>query len=196
VGIAADPNIIPRVETLDVHRDRDGNIIEGAGGRKSRAIVLRCKNERQSRPPRRVGNISNVCGQISYAGYGDRALRLPAESAAWLSQQGDKVDFGVDATHRLVVTVIDGKNENLRLSAVQRRSVGLGKGVNETPLTGDLFRVRVALYADFENDAIVDSDLMLDLNAFGSDEPKLITRGAWKSGQVTKFILLVNTQAL
>jgi hypothetical protein len=113
-----------------------------------------------------------------------------------LSQQGDKVDFGVDATHRLVVTVIDGKNENLRLSAVQRRSVGLGKGVNETPLTGDLFRVRVALYADFENDAIVDSDLMLDLNAFGSDEPKLITRGAWKSGQVTKFILLVNTQAL
>jgi uncharacterized membrane protein YiaA len=183
IEVAAEPNLVfaPDDKPISVRRDLDGILVEGDYGSDLMVWTVRCKNERQCRPVRKVGGINNVYAEISFRGYGDGYFSIPADRAAWLSERNERVGFPVGVSHRLVIAT----QRNDKLSGVQRRNSTLGGVVNETPLIGDLFRVLISLFANSESDAIAKFDLMLDLKS----PYMMVATSLWKHSHLLDRLL-------
>lgn len=198
VGVTAEPNIERRsVEIVPACRDEQGFIIETDESSATLwAIVVPYRNERYSRPVgRRVGDINGVVGEVSYIGYNEKYFALDRAIAVWLSENRERLAFVRDASpHRLIVATIEGTNKE-KIYAVQRHGSTLGKSVRETLLVGDLFRVRISLFAESETKAVTKSDFMLERDGqmFWDNPifagPHLDSTATWRFGQTTRLIL-------
>ncbi|MDQ1639950.1 MAG: hypothetical protein QOF62_3289 [Pyrinomonadaceae bacterium] len=189
---SAEPNIVMRLDGGMLSAWGVQEIIyEGDYSTSYKVIVIRCKNERDSSPPRKVGGVGNVSAEISFTGYGEKHVHIPGDLGAWLREYGERVNFPVGVTHRLVVA----KLEDEKLCAVQRRS-----NQNKTTVwvgdlddTNDYFRVKVALYADSERKPLARGDYILERDGrlFGRDEtfagPQLVSTSLWRSSRALKF---------
>lgn len=189
---SAEPNIVMRLdgEILSAWGVQD-IIYEGEYSTSYKVIVIRCKNERECSPSRKVGGVGNVSAEISFTGYGDKYFHIPGDLGAWLREHGEQVNFPVGVTHRLVVA----KLEDERLSAVQRRS----NQNKTTPWSGELddtsnyFRVKVALYADSQRKPLTHADYILERDGriLGGAEspsgPQLTPTVTWRRLQVVSF---------
>jgi hypothetical protein len=195
-GDSAEPNIVLYLDDdpIDVHSGSEG-IIEGHSVFDLRALIITCKNEREVQPSRKVGGVGNVSGEITFRGYGARPFILPKEFCVWLSEPGDRVNFPVGATQRLVVATFEGDN----LCAVQRRSAQRGPRVSSTKLAsdfGDLFRVQIALYADSERNALKQGDYMLERDGGALDNPQwagkplLVPTRLWREWKINNLMIL------
>src|SRR5205085_3469963 len=129
-----------------------------------RALVVPYKNQRNHPSFRRVGDISDVSGEVSWVNYDydQNSFRVNPGPVVWLSDERERLPFRRDsAAHRMVLAVF-GLSDTQALSAVQRQSTTLGKQVTETPLVGDRWRVRVALFARSESKALRRSDVIIE----------------------------------
>ena len=188
---SAEPNIVMRLDGGLVNAWGSDLIYEGDYSSSYKTVVIRCKNERECSPSRKVGGVGNVSAEISFTGYGEKYFHIPGDLGAWLRERVERVNFPLGVTHKLVVA----KLEDDKLYAVQRQSYESKTTVwfGELDGTSDHFRVKVALYADAERKPLTSSDYILERDGrlFGRNEtfagPQLIPTRIWRSSRALCF---------
>jgi len=158
-------------------------------------LVIPYKNQRNHPSFRRVGDINDVSGEISWGSHDQNGFRLNTGPVVWLSEERERLPFSRDsAAHRLVLATL-GLADSQKLCAVQRRSTTLGKQVTETPVVGERWRVRVALFARSESKALRRSDVIIERDGHSywdgcpEGQPYLVGIRSWRNTQRLEMII-------
>jgi hypothetical protein len=187
--VIAESYITPEEQKLVwAYRNEHGFIIDTDEPNATlRALVVPYKNQRNHPSFRRVGDIDNVSGEISWTSYDEGGFRLNAGPVVWLSEERERLPFRRDsAAHRMVLATL-GLTNSQNLCAVQRRNTTLGRQVTETHLVGDRWRVRVALFAPSESKALRRSDVIVERDGHShwdgcpEGQPYLVGIGSWRN---------------
>jgi hypothetical protein len=197
VGVIAESNIEPyAMEIIPAYRNELGFIIETSEGEATlKALVIPFKNSRHHRSLRRVGDIYDVSGEISWVSWDGGTFALKPGPAPWLSEEREKLPFRRDDQPNRLVLATAGISDYSNLCAAQRQTTTLGNAVREIPLFGDYWRVSIKLHAESETRAIArynfiferDGHVLWDYQPVG--KPHLIDIHAWKNSQLLRIVL-------
>ena len=198
IGIIAESNIEPyKLETILACKNERGFIVETSAEKATlRALVIPLKNKRHHRTLRRVGDIYNVSAEVSWVSWDGDTFSLKPGPAAWLSEERTELPFRRDDQPNRLILAITGVSDYSGLCAVQRQTATLGEAVREIPLTGKYWWIGLVLNAELETKPIGRYDFILERDGhmfwdyLESGKPNLIASGSWKSGLLTKKILI------
>lgn len=171
----SNPNIVyAKTELVAAHISKTDLIVEGAyrdfdsHGQLARyyninAVTALFRNEPES--SREVGEIRDVSAQVRYIP--NEGAMLEISRGAWLSENANKVTFGLNDTHRLIIAFGTNREADGRqVWAAQRDFKGsaIGLKTEHMELRANRYEVRVRLIAEKTGEIIEDFNFDLKIS--------------------------------
>lgn len=180
------PNVVfAKSGMIGAHEDQRGRIIEGNNmiDLTFHAIVAEFNNRVEKN--RVIGAVNDVSARLTYTFFDDRPS-IDLTRGVWV-REGSKANFGVNDTHRLIISSIEGIEERYNRALDGSYSDG---GPRRVALSEGLIKVNVSLVAEMQSSVLRECEFMLEISR-DTDilvNHTLVEMRFWKQRRLQNFV--------
>ena len=180
------PNVVfAKSGMIGAHEDQNGRIIEGNNmiDLTFHAIVAEFNNRVEKN--RAVGVVNDVSAKLTYSFFDDRPS-IEITRGVWVTE-GSKTNFGVNDSHRLIISSIEGIEERYNRALDGSYS---GSGPRRVALSEGLIKVNVSLIAEIQSSVLRECEFMLEISP-DTDilvNHTLVEMRFWKQRRLQDFV--------